>query len=556
MSSSSEQSSGTQPHGQEASDDSHGVTVPRQHSNRSADASSRFWPAWIVLGVLWIVLLNQLRLEWAINENYSYGFVVPVLALYLFFQKWRTMEANLSSQRPAPAIIIGGIASLAFFLLPLRLIQEATHQWRIVGWGMAFVVVGITMGLTLYRTGSQRAKHLAFPIAFIFTAVPWLSVLEGPITQHLMRVDAALAARILNFLGIPALQQGNLIQVGRDLVGVNEACSGIRSLQITLMISLFFGELYRFSALKRIVLILSVVVVALFCNVGRTFTLVWLTTKHGNAVMEKWHDSVGLVVLGVSLAALWSLATWMNRGRGEPLQSPAVLPISALNFRPWPRKFIFLLAGWILFVEAGTELWYRAHEMISVRTPMWTVQWPEGRPGFKTFSIDKQVSRIMQYSEGECASWPGVKETSWSAYFFRWAPGPRSAALARAHNPEVCMPSTGHRLIVKNESIVLNINGLSIPFVHYLFEDSGRPLHVWWCVWNEASATQRRLDPRFDGKAYSGVLKDVLRGQRNLGQQVLEIALSGEADPEAANEALRGLLSQIITSSSWGSVKR
>jgi len=557
MSSSSEQSSGPQPCDERASEDLHGVGVSGSHSGQPTEAPPRFWLIWIVLGVLWATLLNQLRLEWGINENYSYGFVVPILALYLFFQKWRTLETAPQLETPRSGVLLAGIAALAVFLLPLRLIQEATHQWRIVGWGMAIVVVGITLGLTLYRTGGSRTKHLVFPIAFIFTAVPWLSVFEGPITQHLMRVDAHLAAFALNWLGISARQQGNLIEAAGGLVGVNEACSGIRSLQITLMISLFLGELYRFSLLRRVVLVLSVAVVALFCNVGRTFTLVWLSTQRGNAVMEKWHDSVGLAVLGVSLAALWTLATWMNRGGEEQTSSAPPPAVSAQNFRPWPRKFILFLAGWILFVEAGTEMWYRAHEISSVYAPMWTVEWPVDHLGFKTSPISKDVAGSMQYTKGECVSWLGAQETEWTAYFFRWAPGPRSAALARAHNPELCMPATGRRLVIKHEDLVFKVNGLSIPFVHYVFEDSGRPLHVWWCVWNEASATQGRLDPRADSKAYTGVIKDVLRGQRNLGQQVLEIGLWGERDSEAANAALAGLLPQIITQPlpSWAPLK-
>ena len=50
---------------------------------------------------------------------------------------------------------------------------------------------------------------------------------------------------VLGWTGIPAIQHGNLIEVGTGTVGVSEACSGIRSFQTSLMISLFFGEFYR-----------------------------------------------------------------------------------------------------------------------------------------------------------------------------------------------------------------------------------------------------------------------------------------------------------------------
>ena len=505
----------------------------------------RAWLVWLILSVLWASLVNQLRLEWASNETYSYGFIVPILLLYLFSLRWRTLEPDLPTKTAPHRILFVGIILLAAMWLPLRLIQEATHRWRIVGWGMAFVVVGISLGLMWYRLGNRRAMHLAFPVAFIFTAVPWLSVFEGPLTQYLMRADARIASFALNWLGVSALQLGNVIQTASGRVGVNEACSGIRSIQITLMISLFLGELYRFSVIRRLVLVFSVILVALVCNVGRTFTLAWISTQQGNTVMEKWHDSIGFAVLAASLGALWTLAFWMNAGRSEPEIPSADAVERKLDLYPWPQTLLLCLACWLVFAETGTEAWYRVHEF-RVYPPMWSVQWPTGRPGFQKSGVGESISKQMKYSEAEQASWLGEKGTSWSAYFFRWHPGPNSASLARAHNPEVCMPATGLRLVLKHEDLVFKVNDLAIPFVHYVFQDSGRPLHVWWCVWNEASSLQRDIDPRIDSTSYTGVLKDVLRGQRNLGQQVLEIALAGESDPKAANAALVSLLPQLI----------
>ena len=56
-----------------------------------------------------------------------------------------------------------------------------------------------------------------------------------------------MTVQALHLFGIPALQNGNLIEVKTGLLGINEACSGIRSFQATLMVSLFLGELYQMS---------------------------------------------------------------------------------------------------------------------------------------------------------------------------------------------------------------------------------------------------------------------------------------------------------------------
>ena len=38
--------------------------------------------------VIWLPVLNHLRLEWMVNEQYRYGFLVPVFALYLAALRW------------------------------------------------------------------------------------------------------------------------------------------------------------------------------------------------------------------------------------------------------------------------------------------------------------------------------------------------------------------------------------------------------------------------------------------------------------------------------------
>ncbi len=60
----------------------------------------------------------------------------------------------------------------------------------------------------------------------------------------LMQAATELTVAAFNLFQIPAVQHGNLIEVRTGLLGMDEACSGIRSLQATFMVSLFLGELY------------------------------------------------------------------------------------------------------------------------------------------------------------------------------------------------------------------------------------------------------------------------------------------------------------------------
>src|SRR5438552_13504182 len=203
-------------------------------------------------GILWFVLFRHLSGEWSVNEQYNYGWFVPFFAAYLFWLRWQ--------DRPQPFRIsnfefriLTAVAVLALLLLfPLRLFEIGNPDWRPLDWLHAAIVVFVTLALLWQMGGKPWLRHFAFPVAFIFVAVPWVSPIEQPIVQGLMRVVAAVVAEIATWFGIPTQLEGNLIRIPNGVVGINEACSGVRSLQTSLMIGLLFGELKRLSVSNRV----------------------------------------------------------------------------------------------------------------------------------------------------------------------------------------------------------------------------------------------------------------------------------------------------------------
>src|SRR6185503_10994790 len=101
------------------------------------------------------------------------------------------------------------------------------------------------------------------------------------------------------------------------LVGIDEACSGLRSFQATVMISLFFGEFYRLRSVQRWLLIGGGAALAFICNVGRTLTLVWVCDREGMGALSRWHDPAGVSILVACFTGLWLLALWLRSKRGE-----------------------------------------------------------------------------------------------------------------------------------------------------------------------------------------------------------------------------------------------
>ena len=195
----------------------------------------------VFLGFLWTILINHLRIEWTLNPQYGYGWAVPFLCLYLIWQRMQKAEdggrkSEVGNQNSGVRPLVAVFCVLSLLYAPTRLIEEANPEWRLVSWALAMEVVGLTLLLIYFVLGAQWLKRLAFPIAYFLVAVPWPTVIEGPLIQGLTRADAGATCELLGWLGIPAMPHGNVIEVATGEVGIDEACSGIRSFQATLMI--------------------------------------------------------------------------------------------------------------------------------------------------------------------------------------------------------------------------------------------------------------------------------------------------------------------------------
>src|SRR5262249_8227000 len=289
--------------------------------------------------------------------------------------------------------VIAVIALL--LLLPLRLFEIANPEWRLLAWIHSLVVVTLTLLFLWWAGGKAWLRHFAFPVAFIFIAVPWPTALETPVIQGMMRVVARVAAETAMLFGTPAQVEGNVIRVTNGLVGVNEACSGIRSLQTSIMIGLLFGEVKRLSVLRRLALVVCAVVIALFANFIRAVFLVQVAATENLSEVGRWHDIAGYTVIGLVFVATLALAYLFGKSeiRGNGCEATARVSNpksetkghavqSAFSNQQSAIPVMYMTAAlcWLMFVEIGTAGWYRLHERNLVSGVRWNVQWPEQAP--------------------------------------------------------------------------------------------------------------------------------------------------------------------------------
>ncbi len=281
----------------------------------STDAVWRLGLPIALFAVLWADLVRQLSYTWEANEQYAYGWFVPFFALVLFGKRWRTRPVAQPRTSPFWLTVLVVVATAA--LLPGRVVYEINPDWPLWSWLMALTVVGISLYAVFLAGGWKWVRHFGFPVCFILVAVQWPYRIEHGLTQGLMRVVAGLTVEVLGWFDIPAFQHGNLIEISNGVVGISDACSGIRSFQATLMAALSLGELYQLRWTRRLLLLGGGVVIAFSLNVVRTVTLTWHTSSAGIAALEEWHDPAGLMIFVVSFLCLWAVAVWL-RAKSAP----------------------------------------------------------------------------------------------------------------------------------------------------------------------------------------------------------------------------------------------
>jgi exosortase len=553
---------------------------------------------WLLpLAWLWFVLINDLRVEWTVNPQYSYGWAVPFLCAFLIWQRIQRsavsgQQSVVSSRRVESGVSVGRrfqpsafslqllFVLLAFLYAPTRLIEEANPGWRLVSWALAIEVVGVTL-LAAYLAVTVRSAEcgmrsvppsslsafqrfsvsdFVFPVCFFFVAVPWPSHVEMPLIQGLTRVDTSAAAELLGWLGIPAVPHGNVIEVATGMVGIDEACSGIRSFQATLMISLFLGEFYSLGASRRVLCVLAGFALSFLFNLARMSLLVWVAARKGVAAIASWHDPAGVTILVACFFSLWGMGVLLKgkeRGarskeqgeietehRTSNIEHPTSkeqksdVSISAFQFSA------FALCIWILLTEFSVEAWYRSHEARVPAAAQWTVAWPVDNPSFKELPLADRTRQILRYDEGRSASWQEDNLT-WQAVFLRWKPGRTAIHLAQNHTPEVCMTAAGYTLNAISPQEWFEVNGLRMPFLAYQVTDTPQPSFVFYCLWDDRAGAQG-----FETMSltYGNRLAPVLAGMRNPGQRSLEIAVAGPDNAAEAGAAARAELEKLIVS--------
>ena len=511
------------------------------------------------LGIYWLALIHQLGAQWSVFEQYSYGWAVPFLCLYLFWNRIRNSEFGIPNSESGlfhlPSSIFHPLlAASALLYLPTRFLHEANPIWRLTSLLWAGEVIVITLCfLRLAASARQlpwRFSDFIFPVGFFLVAVPWPSGLENFLIQLLTRWNVSATVELLGWFNIPALAHGNVIEVSRGSVGVDEACSGIRSLQATLMIALFFGDLFRLRWGRRLACVLAGFFLAFLFNVGRTTLLSFVAAKSGAAAVAAWHDPASITILVGCFLSVWLVAALLKT-KGQTvtnIETPHVVSSGGFFSGAHLKWRAVALIGWFLLVEAGTELWYRRQENPPSAHAQWTIQLGKLNATLAEQPIPQNILAQFRSDESLNARWRDDSGNAWQLYYFRWQPAHSLASrvasqLAKTHGPEMCLPAIGMVMKADLGTTTFAVGEFKLTLQQFEFLAGNQPLHVFYGIYEDATGGATLANRR---QSNASRVNAALSGSRNSGQRFLELAVSGMDDPAKAREALQRELEHLL----------
>jgi len=174
-------------------------------------------------------------------------------------------------------------------------------------------------------------------------------------------------------VGVPALQLGNVIEVGTGLIGIETPAAACARFRQRLWSRFFFGELYAFKIGPARSPRRRRSAACIFCNLVRTaFLVVDRRQKWRQSHRSPGHDPFGLTILLSACSPLASLLL-VSRNPNSALQwsKVDVFPrrVRPESFGCWPASNLHLFGG------SGSANLYDLHPQ-SITNTRWAVHWP------------------------------------------------------------------------------------------------------------------------------------------------------------------------------------
>lgn len=469
---------------------------------------------WALLGIV-IVLAGyafhdtvaDMLYRWNTQEEYGYGYLIPVITLFLIWQrKQQLAETGFSAAWSGLVLVVLGGAM--FFLGAVA----TTHT--LSQYGLVVTVLGVALALL----GWEAFRIVMVPLALLFFMVPLPPFIYNTLSTKLQLVSSEIGVAVIRLFGISVYLEGNVIDLGTYKLQVVEACSGLRYLFPLVSLSFITAYIYKGAFWKKVVIFLSSIPITVLMNSFRIGVIGVLVEYGGPEQAEGFlHDFEGWIVFMACIAILVlemailakvgpdrkSLADTFAIDFPEPAPAGVVRKPRRLSATSWYIPVLVAGIAAASFYVQGRENTIPERRVFA-EFPLRIAGWSG-----TTSRVEENILASLKTEDQLMSDYmnPDNEQVNlWIAYYADQAAG------SAAHSPRACIPGGGwlikdlsQRAIdnVKMNGAPLRVNRLVIrkgeytQLVYYWFQQRGRDitnewLVKWYLFWD--AMTRNRTD--------------------------------------------------------------
>ncbi len=247
---------------------------------------------------------------WSRSQTFAHGFLIVPISYWL---AWR-QRARLAALPPQPSwqgLLLLGALGLAWLLADAANVPVVEQ----------YAATAMLPACVLAILGWPAVRLLAFPLAYLFLAVPFGEVFLDPLIDF----TAAFTVTALQWTGVPVFRDGNNFSLPTGNWSVVEACSGLRYLIAALALGALYAHVHCHSVRRRLAVMAAALLVPILANGVRAYLIVMLGhLSNMRLAVGVDHLIYGWLFFGlVVLLLFWLAARWRELPRARAVPSTA-----------------------------------------------------------------------------------------------------------------------------------------------------------------------------------------------------------------------------------------